>query len=214
MVGYPASDAPQIPRGSPAASAVSVMHAHGVKTVATAIAEPDVEARFTMLVSTHRDRAVRLAWRLLGGDEAAAEDVAQDAFVSAYLGLSRFRGTSTLDTWFYRILVRKAYSHIRWRKVREKFGRVDAELASDPRPAPQGDPALRRRLASALEALPRTQRDAFLLVHLEGFTVNETAEIMNKAPGTVKSHLHRALGKLRDQFADDFASAENDRHVE
>jgi len=167
--------------------------------------EADLELRFEALLATHRERAVRVAWRILGGDQAAAEDVAQEAFISAYQALGRFRGSARLETWFYRILVRKAYSHIRWRKVRERFGRVDPETAPEPNPAAPGDPALRRRIAEALDSLPRTQREAFVLVHLEGFTVREAAEIMGKADGTVKSHLHRALTKLRELLADAFA---------
>jgi len=164
--------------------------------------ESDLQRRFEALLATHRDRAVRLAWRLLGGDQAAAEDVTQDAFVSAYQALDRFRGSARLETWFYRILVRKAYSHIRWRKVRERFGRVDPEEAAPPEPRAASDPTLRRRISQALDALPKTQRSAFVLVHLEGFTVREAAEIMGKAEGTVKSHLHRSLTKLRELLAD------------
>ncbi len=51
------------------------------------------------------------------------------------------------------------------------------------------------------------------LVHLEGFTVNEAGEVLGKAPGTVKSHLHRALAKLRLELADlkgDAAGGEDD----
>lgn len=164
-------------------------------------AEPTLEERFEDLVATHRDRALRLAWRLVGGDDAAAEDVTQDALVSAYRGLSRFRGDARLDTWFYRIVVRQAYSHLRWRAVRERFGQVDADEAPD-HSTVEGDPMLRARIAEALDGLPRNQRDAFVLVHMEGFTVREAAEIMGKASGTVKSHLHRALGKLRDRLGD------------
>jgi RNA polymerase sigma-70 factor (ECF subfamily) len=174
-----------------------VAHMNGVVALGRALAESDREARFASFAATHRERALRLAWRLVGGDGSAAEDVTQDAFVKAYRGLSRFRDEAQLSTWFYRILVRQAYSYLRWRRVRERFG---GEVPEDPpdrgaRPAP--DPGLRKQIADALAALPRAQREVFLLVHLEGFTVNEAAEIMGRAPGTVKSHLHRALTALR-----------------
>jgi len=163
---------------------------------------PDLEARFRTLVASHRDRALRLAWRLLGGDLAAAEDVAQEAFVKAYRGLGQFRGEAALETWFYRILVRQAYSYRRWRAVREIFTSVASEDAEDPRAAPPGDPALRRRIARALDHLTRSQREVFVLVHLEGFRVRECAEVLDKPVGTVKSHLHRALASLRRDLAD------------
>ena len=139
----------------------------------------------------------------VGGDHAAAEDVTQDAFVAAYRGLPRFRGEASLETWFYRILIRQAHSHRRWRRVREALsGPIRSDEAPDPNPAGAGDPALRRRIGAALEALSSHQRDAFVLVHLEGFTVSETAAILGKAEGTIKSHLHRALSGLRRGLGD------------
>ena len=68
----------------------------------------ELERRFAELVATHRDRALRLAWRLVGGDAAAAEDVTQEAFVRAWRGLPRFRGEAQLSTWLYRIVVHQA----------------------------------------------------------------------------------------------------------
>ncbi|MEE8580138.1 MAG: RNA polymerase sigma factor, partial [Myxococcota bacterium] len=147
-----------------------------------------------------------------GGHEADADDVTQEAFVKAYRALGRFRGESSLATWFYRILVRQAHNHRRWREVRERVriflpsdregpGRDPRELA-DPRTLAPGDPGLRRRIARALDALTRAQREAFVLVHLEGFTVRECAVLLGKPTGTVKSHLQRALKSLRIELAD------------
>jgi len=170
--------------------------------VELAAAESDLELRFAAFVETHRERARRVAWRLVGGDDAAAEDVAQDAFVRAWLGLPRFRGEASLGTWFYRILVRQAAQHRRWRRLRELWGGLGTPDAADPRPRAGGDPALRARIEAALARLPQGQREVFVLVHLEEFTVSETAEILGKAVGTVKSHLHRALAALRRELAD------------
>lgn len=180
----------------------------GVIALTQVAAEPLLEARFEALVARHRDRAVRLAWRLVGGDEAAAEDVTQDALVRAFRGLRSFRGDAQLDTWFYRIVVRQAYSYVRWRRVRERFAATDPDHARDPSPAPVGDPLLRGRIVRALDALPRAQREAFVLVHMEGFTIGETAQIMGRATGTVHSHLHRALVKLRSQLEGSFGTRE------
>jgi RNA polymerase sigma-70 factor (ECF subfamily) len=165
---------------------------------------------FAAFVDSRRDRAVRVAFRLLGGDEAAAEDVAQNAFVRAHRGLPRFRGESSLDTWFFRILVREAQRHRRRQAVRRLFSadQSDAREPVDPRPA--GDPALRRRIARALERLPRGQREAFVLVHLEEQTIAEAAQLLGKAVGTVKSHLHRALESLRRDLADLRAKKDED----
>ncbi len=157
-------------------------------------------ARFRRFVEHHRERAVRLAWRLTGGGRAVAEDVTQEALVAAFRALPRFRDEARLETWFYRILVRKAHSYLRWRRVREVWREAARREPPPPESAPS--PELRQRIAAALAALPRSQRECFLLVHGEGFTVREAAAILGKAEGTVKSHLHRALTALRRDLDD------------
>lgn len=174
----------------------------GAAVVEDPAATADLEQRFAAFVASHRERARRLAWRLLGGDDAASEDVTQEAFVKAYRGLGRFRGDSKLETWFYRILVRQAQNQRRWWAVRQRWGGVWRQDTPDPRPVAPGDPALRRRISEALGRLSRGQREAFVLIHLEGFTIGECAELLGKPAGTVKSHLHRALTKLRTDLAD------------
>ena len=163
---------------------------------------PNREQRFRAFVNSHRERAVRLAWRLTGGDAAAAEDVTQDAFYKAYKVMAQFREESGLATWYYRILVRQAEKHRRWRAVRERWSRLWAADVPDPSRNTLPDPGLRRRIAHALNHLPRGQREAFILVHLEGFTVSEAAAVLKKSAGTVKSHLHRGLLALRAALAD------------
>jgi RNA polymerase sigma-70 factor (ECF subfamily) len=165
---------------------------------------------FAAFVESRRERALRTAFRLLGGDEAAAQDVAQNAFVRAHRGLASFRGESSLDTWFFRILVREAQRHRRWQAVRRLFAGDPSEAPEPVDPRPVGDPALRRRIARALERLPRGQREAFVLVHLEEQTIVEAAAVLGKAVGTVKSHLHRALASLRRELADLGAKKDQD----
>jgi RNA polymerase sigma-70 factor (ECF subfamily) len=162
---------------------------------------PMQEQAFAAFVEANRERAVRLAFRLLGGDRAAAEDVAQNALLRAHGGLARFRGDATLDTWFYRILLREIQRHRRWRAVRRLWS-GDAARAPEPvdERAP-GDPLLRRRIVDALERLSDAQRQAFVLVHLEGVSIADAAAVMGRATGTVKSHLHRALESLRRDLA-------------
>ncbi len=163
----------------------------------------DARAReFEAFVATTRERAVGVAWRLVGGDGGAAEDVAQEAFVRAHRALGGFRGDAQMSTWFYRILVNEARRHRRWRWVRERVAGEMPEEAVDRDCAPPGDPALRRRIARALDRLPRGQREAFVLVHLEGLSTGDAARITGRATGTLKSHLHRALRALREDLAD------------
>ena len=166
-------------------------------------AEADERAvRFEAFVARHRARAVRMAWRLVGGDGAAAEDVVQDAFFNAHRALSGFRGEASFETWFYRILVRRAANHRRWVGLRRFWNASYDDDVADPRPEATGDAALRARIETALAGLTGRQREAFVLVHLEGWTVREAAELMGSPMGTVKSHLHRALIKLREELGD------------
>ncbi|UCE85615.1 MAG: RNA polymerase sigma factor [Deltaproteobacteria bacterium] len=174
----------------------------GATAVRAGAGSAHLDGRFSALVASHRERALRLAWRLVGGDDDAAEEIAQEAFFKAYRALPRFREDARLETWFYRILVNQAHRYLRWRAVRERWGAVFHEHQADASAARSGDPLLRRRIARALAGLTRRQREAFVLVHLEGFTVWETAELIGAAEGTVKSHLHRAMTGLRAELAD------------
>ena len=168
---------------------------------ALAEARADLEDRFERLVREHQDRALGLALRLIPGDRAAAEDVVQDAFVRAHRGLAQFRGDSKLSTWFDRILIREAYRHFRrpWRRWRTG---EDPEVHAPPAAQTQdgADPFLRRRIEAALASLSAPQRTVFVLVHFEGYTVNEVAGLLGRSPGTVKSHLHRSLKRLRAEL--------------
>jgi RNA polymerase sigma-70 factor (ECF subfamily) len=173
----------------------------GAAALEFSAAPVDLEERFSDFVVSHRDKARRLAWRLIDGDEAAAEDVVQDAFVKAFRALSGFREDSSLETWFYRILVNQAHKHRRWRAVRERW-RGAWDERKNVSHSDAGDPALQRRITQALSKLTRRQREAFVLVHFEGFTVRETGDLLATPEGTVKSHLHRALKALRIELAD------------
>jgi len=155
---------------------------------------------FARFFESHVARARRLAWRLVGGDEAAADDVVQEAFAKAYRGLAGFRAEARLETWLHRIVVNEAASHHR----RQRLWRL---LIGGAPPEPttpgdlQGDPGLRRIISGAVGRLSRGQREAFVLVHLEGYTVREAAALCDKSEGSVKRHLHRALQRLREDLA-------------
>jgi len=162
----------------------------------------ELEQRFHLFIASHRERARRLAWRLVGGDDAAAEDVIQEAFIKAYRALGQFREEASLATWFYQIVVHQAHNYCRWRTVRETWSGLWYGKLPHAAAQASGDPLLRRRIARALAQLSRSQKEAFVLVHMEGFSVREAAVLMMKPEGTVKSHLHRALQTLRSELAD------------
>ena len=161
---------------------------------------------FEVFVRENATRAHRLAWRLLGGDDAAASDVVQEAFIKAHKGLHKFRGEASPDTWFFRIVVNQARSHQRKAWFSRWVG-LDGEVAeqlvpNEQRNPPPSDPGLRKRIVDAVRGLSPGQRQAFVLVHLEGQTVREAAQIMRVSEGTAKKHLHRALVRLRQTLGE------------
>ena len=160
------------------------------------------EERFREFVDRSSDRAMRVAWRWVEGDTSAAEDIVQEAFIAAWKALPHFRGESSLDTWFFRILIRRAQNHRRWKNIRTLWSGTAESDHADPNAIPDGDPFLQARIKRALGQLSRRQREAFLLVHMDGFTVREAAAILGLRSGSIKSHLHRALCHLRVELRD------------
>ncbi len=160
-----------------------------------------LETAFEALLETHAERAVRLASRFVSGDRAAAEDIAQEAFLRAWRALPRFRGDAELSTWLYRVVVNEALSQVRRRKLREGLRELLDKVGVRAAPPATPDPGLRARIEAALATLTASERAAFALVHLEGFTVEDAARIRGRRSGTIKSHLHRALVKLRRELA-------------
>ncbi|MDD5225044.1 MAG: RNA polymerase sigma factor [bacterium] len=172
----------------------------------------DRESRFQKLVEDERERIVSMAYHLVGGDREAAKDVAQEAFLKAYQALPGFREEASLRTWLIRIVINQASRYRRSQALRSRlgifqswFGSKDNMEPAAPGPLPDRlaqESASRARIAAALDKLSSGQRSAFALVHLEGLTVEESAAVLKKSPGTVKSHLHRALIQLRRDLAD------------
>ena len=173
------------------------MSTRGLEAAATASSSP--APSLDALLAAHGERAVRIASRFVRGDRAAAEDIAQEAFAKAWRSLAGFRGEAELATWLYRVVVNEGLSHLRRQRVSDRL----LALFGPERPAgaPRSDPSLRARIEEALSALSPHERAVFVLVHLEGFTVDEAAAIRGRAVGTIKSQLHRALTKLRRELA-------------
>ena len=149
-------------------------------------------------MKTHHEQAVRMAWRLTGGDRSTAEEIAQESFLVAHTKLSTVERHDALPAWFFRILARRASNHRRWVGVRRRFVRLF--VPETPTAPAMPDPALRERIQQAMDALSDGQREVFVLVYLEGFTLDQSAQILGKAPGTVRTHLHRALKALRQDL--------------
>ncbi len=157
-------------------------------------AELDDELRTAMEAEANRHFA--LARRLLG-DDADAADALQEAWLRAWRGRDAWRGEGPAGAWLRAIVARECLRTLRWRGVRRwlPFGERVPDHA-DPVAAPDGAlDAARARLAVA--ALPTQQRIVFTLRFDEGWTIPEIAVALELSGETVKTHLTRALDRLR-----------------
>jgi RNA polymerase sigma-70 factor (ECF subfamily) len=157
-------------------------------------AQKGSEEAVEQLFARHWDGAYRAAL-LVTGDRAAAEDIAQEAFLAALRALPRFDVRRPLRPWLHRIVVNRAIDWARTRAVRREVG-ADAvpEAAGDgARPAPSLDDDV----AAALQQLGVEQRAVVVLRYVLDLTPGEIARALDLPRGTVNSRLRRGLDALR-----------------
>jgi len=148
----------------------------------------DLEALFRH----HWPRAYRAAY-LVVRDSAAAEDIAQEAFLAALRGLDRFDRRRPFGPWLHRIVVNRAIDWSRSRALRRESG--DAWLALAEAPAtPESEHA--QTLAAALADLSPEHRAVIVMRHLLEYTPGEIAAALGLPRGTVNSRLRRGLDEL------------------
>jgi RNA polymerase sigma-70 factor, ECF subfamily len=156
----------------------------------------DLEALFR----AHWPRAYRAAY-LFVHDAAAAEDIAQEAFLAAVRSLDRFDRRRPFGPWLHRIVVNRA---IDWTRARALRREVAAEAAADS-PAP-ADPPQRRYsegVAAALAGLTPEHRAVIVLRYLLEYTPGEIATLLEVPRGTVNSRLRRGLDALGGRLEDE-----------
>jgi RNA polymerase sigma-70 factor (ECF subfamily) len=156
------------------------------------------ELAFNLLVDRHQ-QAVRTFLRRLFGNEADADDMAQETFLAAWTHARSFRGEASVRVWLCGIAWRKARGAQRsWARQRSRDTRHH-ELS----PESSGAASMEDRLAvrRALQALPLEQRAAVTLCLVCGFSHSETAGILGAPLGTVKSHVQRGRERLMKEMA-------------
>lgn len=152
----------------------------------------------------HQDAVFSVALRMVR-NHAIAEDLAQDAFISAYKNLRSYRG-GVFKAWLMRIVRNATYDHLRRTKRRPETS-IDQDIikfsntieSSERSPhdwAQSGE--LGEIISHCMGNLSEEQRMAVVLVDIEGYQYDEAADYMGVSIGTVKSRLNRARGNLRD----------------
>ncbi len=168
-------------------------------------------AAFRTIMERHNRRLYRIARAVLR-DDSEAEDTVQESYVRAFANLGTFRGDSSLSTWLGRIALNEALGRLRRRRPAVPIDtmevlRTHAQIIQFPNAMTAEDPErtmaqreILRLVERATEALPEIFRTVFVTRVIEGMSVQETAELLDIEPETVKTRLHRARHLLRDQL--------------
>lgn len=174
------------------------------------------ESAVRALVQRYNRRLYRVARAVLR-DDAEAEDAVQEAYVSAFAALDRFRGDSSFATWITRIALNAALGRKRRRRPTVGLESVERQDADTARvllfPAIQHNPEqamsrsqARELLEQVIEELPDAFRTVLMLRDVEGMSVEETAAHLEIKSATVKTRLHRARKMMRAALASHAAS--------
>lgn len=167
-------------------------------------------------IEQHSPEVYRLALRLMR-NEAEAEDVVQETFLSAFKGIGQFDGRSELRTWLYRIAHNAALMRLR----RPQPEQVSVDEASDPAEGALVPQALfdwcclpeqelekaevRAELERAIKAMPEKLRAVFVMRELEGVSTEAAAEALEVSAEVIKTRLHRGRLWLRERLTEYFA---------
>ena len=171
----------------------------------------DIKA-FEILVEKHQKKMINIAYRMIG-DYEEASDVVQEAFLSAYKGIGKFRGEARFSTWLYRIVINESRNRRKQMRNRRRWEgpslddpieTEDGQLRNDP---PSSDPSVleqieqkevRAKVQGCINGLDDEYREALVLRDIQGFSYDEIGDILKIPVGTVKSRLFRARNGLKD----------------
>lgn len=155
-----------------------------------------------LFIERHQGMVYSVALRMTGSPELA-EEIAQETFVQALRRQDEFRGQARVSTWLYSIVRNRCIDELRKRP---------APVVPLHPGLPSGEPSAERQLGERREAarvqqlllaLPETQREAFVLRHVEGLEYEEIARRCETTVGNVKVRVHRARETLARKLAEE-----------
>ena len=167
---------------------------------------------FSVLVRRHQKKMLNIAYRMIGDYDEAC-DVVQEAFLSAYRAIGKFRGDARFSTWLCRIVLNHSRSHMTEKAVRSRreAGSLDDPVKSKDgsflnEPRSQEESIVEQLEKRELEAkvqecigfLDGEQREVLVLRDIQGFSYEEIGDLLKLPEGTVKSRLFRARNALKD----------------
>lgn len=131
-------------------------------------------------------------------DRALAEDVAQEVFFQLYRERDALEGEQHIRYWLRKVTSHRSIDAARRRKIRPRLALEDIREPAARERAP--DPILNETLRKLVATLPETPRMVVILRYQEDMDPSEIAETLGMPVATVKSHLHRSLGMLREKM--------------
>jgi len=172
-------------------------------------AQAEDKEAFEELIRRHQHRVFAVAGGILRRREDV-EDIAQQVFVKAYFSLKRFDQRAAFSTWLYKITVNECWDLLRKKKARplvyesdlsedqaRQFGAVGERQATEPDISEKLE--ARQRVERLLEGLDPRDRMMLILKEVEGFAVEEIAQILDLNANTVKVRLFRARRRIVSQ---------------
>jgi RNA polymerase sigma-70 factor (ECF subfamily) len=154
---------------------------------------------FRVLIETFMKQAYDVAFGMVGNHDDA-DDIAQEAFVKVHRAIRTFRGDSGFGTWLFRIVTNLSLNRLKQKKRRQRR-EVDLTIAEN-EVSPMDSQTMETRdtqmhVERALHELPTLQRAVVMLRHMNGLSTRQVSRILECSEGTVKTHLHRGLKKMR-----------------
>lgn len=151
--------------------------------------------RFIELATAEQEPLRRFLLALCGGDRMEAEDIAQEAFIKAWLASERYEERYKFRTWLYKIAYRTLLDHAKRTRIESLPDLAELSVHSDY----TADASFRyEALYRAIDQLPYRVRAATLLYHIEGYSIKEISTITHSNPVAVRQQLHRGLTRLRE----------------
>jgi len=154
---------------------------------------------FRILVERYMKHAYNVAYGFVS-DHDDAEDIAQESFVRAYQSIGSFRGEAGFGTWLYRIVTNLSLNRVRQKKHiagREVHDADEGLMRRDDGLELHEVNELKMHIERTLHELPTLQRAAVILRHINGMSTKQVSTILQCSEGTVKTHLHRGLKKMK-----------------
>ena len=160
-------------------------------------------AAFDLLFERYRKRIFTFLLRMLGYDRQAAEDLLQEVFMKVFRNSSRYEPRARFSTWLYTVARNECLNHIKSSSCNglQRTFSLDETDDTPAEPEQQLSSDLNEALEQAVETLPETYKEVFLLHAVEGLTHEETGRILRMNPATVRTNYHRARTILQTKLS-------------